>query len=175
MSERRIYIDSSGAISILDEVVIDGHRSVSSRARVVTHIHSDHIVNLMPSIGSSYRLIGTHVTLSWLPVLGYPVMASSIYLSYGTRIKVGSVRLELVKSHHIPGTAQVLAELEDGYRVLYSSDFKKPGESTPLVEADTLIIDAVYGRPSYVRRFDDVIEDLLVDLVRQLLSESSVH
>ena len=175
MSKYPIIIERDGAIAISDSIVIDGHREVSGRLRVVTHIHSDHTVNLASSIRSSYRIVGTHITLSWLPVLGYPVGSNSVWLDYGSSIKVGSFRLELVRSHHIPGTAQVLLESEDGHRIVYSSDFKKPGRTTPVVEADVLVIDAVYGRPTYVREFDDVIEDLLVDLVKQLLSQGGVH
>lgn len=171
----RVGIERGGAISVSGDVVIDGHSSVRSRARVVTHIHSDHIVNLASSIRSSYRVVGTPITLDWLSVLGYSIGSNSIKLDYGSRTRIGSTLIELVKSHHIPGTAQVLAECDDGHRVLYSSDFKKPGETTPIVEADTLVIDAVYGRPSYVRKFDDAIEVILVDLVRQLLSEGGVH
>ncbi|MCX8184401.1 MAG: MBL fold metallo-hydrolase RNA specificity domain-containing protein [Sulfolobales archaeon] len=175
MSECRVHIEDSGAISVSDEVVIDGHRNIAGKTRVVTHIHSDHIIDLMSSIRNSYKLIGTNITLSWLSVLGYSAAASSMQLSYNSRIKVGSINLEFVKGLHIPGTAQVLVVCEDGHRVLYSSDFKKPGEGTPIVEADTLVIDAVYGRPTYVRLFDDDIEMLLVGLVKQLLSEGAVH
>lgn len=175
MSECRVDVGGDGAIVVSDSVVIDGHKDVPTRSRVVTHIHSDHIVNLTSSIRGSYRILGTQITLSWLSVLGYPVGNGSVALNYGSRFKVGEVTVELIKSHHIPGTAQVLVECSDGHRVLYSSDFKKPGSSTPVIEADTLVIDAVYGRPHYVRRFDDAIEMLLVDLVKQLLSEGGVH
>ncbi|MEM0196986.1 MAG: MBL fold metallo-hydrolase RNA specificity domain-containing protein, partial [Sulfolobales archaeon] len=174
LSECSVRIEKDGGIIVSNSVVIDGHGDVPTRVRVVTHVHSDHTVNLATSVRSSYRIFGTHITLSWLPVLGYSI-GSSMSLSYGSRVKVGDIYVELVKSHHIPGTAQVLVESERGCRVLYSSDFKKPGVATPIVEADTLVVDAVYGRPSYVREFDDVIEVLLVDLVRQLLSEGSVY
>lgn len=175
MKEHNVSIERNGAIVISGSVVIDGHKDVPTKTRVVTHIHSDHIVNLTSSMRHSYKIVGTQITLSWLPILGYSVSSNSVQLDYGSRIKVGEVFVELIKSRHIPGTAQVLVERDDGCRILYSSDFKKPGDSTPVVEADTLVIDAVYGRPSYVREFDDVIEVLLVDLVRQLLSEGGVH
>ncbi|MEM1622703.1 MAG: MBL fold metallo-hydrolase RNA specificity domain-containing protein [Sulfolobales archaeon] len=174
MSECSVRVEKDGAIIVSNSIVIDGHGDVPTRVRVVTHVHSDHTVNLASSVRNSYRILGTHVTLSWLPVLGHSV-GNSTQLDYGSRVKVGDLCVELVKSHHIPGTAQVLVECEGGYRVLYSSDFKKPGVGTPIVEADTLVIDAVYGRPSYVREFDDVIEVLLIDLVRQLLSEGGVY
>lgn len=175
MSKCRVDVERDGAIVVSGDVVIDGHSDVLTKSRIVTHIHSDHIVNLASSIRGSYRILGTQITLSWLSVLGYSIGNGSVLLDYGSRVKVGEVIVELIKSHHIPGTAQVLVECSDGHRVLYSSDFKKPGSSTPVVEADTLVIDAVYGRPHYVRRFDDAIEMLLVDLVKQLLSEGGVH
>lgn len=175
MTENIISIEKDGAIVIANRIVIDGHSNVSDKVRIVTHVHSDHTVNLSTSIKSNYKLIGTQITLGWLPILGYPVNSNSLELNYGSRIRIGDLSLELIRSHHIPGTAQVLIECDDGSRILYSSDFKKPGMSTPLVDADTLIVDAVYGKPHYVRDFDNIIESLLVDFVKQLLSEGGVH
>ncbi len=175
MVEHMVSIEKDGAIVIANRVVIDGHSNVSDKVRVVTHIHSDHTVNLSMSIRNNYKLIGTQITLNWLPILGYPVNSNLLELDYGSRVRIGDLSLELVKSHHIPGTAQVLVECSDGSRILYSSDFKKPGVSTPLVNADVLIVDAVYGRPHYVRDFDNIIETILIDFVKQLLSEGGVH
>jgi len=170
-----VSVGKDGAITVADSVVIDGHSDVSEKVRVVTHIHSDHTINLSLSVRSNYRLIGTQITLSWLPILGYPVGNNLLELDYGSRVRIGDLSLELIKSRHIPGTAQVLIEHDDGSRILYSSDFKKPGVSTPLVNADVLVIDAVYGRPHYTREFDSIVESLLVDLVKQLLSGGGVH
>jgi putative mRNA 3-end processing factor len=169
-----IVIGSDGGISVAGSVVIDGHSNVSQRVRVVTHIHSDHTVNLQESISSSYRLVATQLTLSWLQVFGYSA-TNYLSLEAGDSIRLGDLRLRFLRSLHIPGTVQVFVETDDGTRVLYSSDFKKPGEGTPVEEADVLVIDAVYGRPSYVREFDDYIEYLLVDLVKQLLTEGGVR
>jgi len=169
-----VVIGSDGGITIAGSVVIDGHSHVSQRVRVVTHIHSDHTVNLHESIKGSYRIAATQLTLSWLQVFGYSV-ASPVSLEAGESIRLGDLRLRFLRSVHIPGTVQVLVETDDGNRVLYSSDFKKPGDETPVEEADVLVIDAVYGRPSYVREFDDYIEHLLVDLVKQLLAGGGVR
>lgn len=169
-----VVVGSDGGITVAGSVVIDGHGPASQRVRVVTHIHSDHTVNLYESIRNSYRIVATQLTLSWLQVFGYSV-ANSISLEAGDSIKFEDLRLRFLRSVHIPGTVQVLVETDDGTRVLYSSDFKKPGEGTPIEEADVLVIDAVYGRPNYVREFDDYIEHLLVDLVKQLLTVGGVR
>lgn len=169
-----VVVGSDGGITVAGSVVIDGHGPASQRVRVVTHIHSDHTVNLYESIRNSYRIVATQLTLSWLQVFGYSVV-NSISLEAGDSIKFEDLRLRFLRSVHIPGTVQVLVETDDGTRVLYSSDFKKPGEGTPIEEADVLVIDAVYGRPNYVREFDDYIEHLLVDLVKQLLTVGGVR
>ncbi len=169
-----VVVGGDGSITVAESVVIDGHSYVPQRVRIVTHIHSDHIVNLHESIRSSYRIVATQLTLSWLQVFGYSTM-NTISLEVGNSIKLGDIRLRFLKSLHIPGTVQVVLEFDEGTRVLYSSDFKKPGDGTPMEEADVLVLDAVYGRPSYVREFDDYIEHLLVDLVKQLLTVGGVR
>ena len=159
---------------VRDDAVIDGH--VDGMPRVVTHIHSDHIVGISRTISLGQAIIGTPLTVEWLNALGFRVPLSTTYrLSYGQRLKLGGGVIELVKAEHIPGTAQVIYEDAEGLRTVYTSDFKKPGVSTPIIEADVLVIDAVYGDPRYVRDFDDYIDDVLADLVRQLLSQGPVY
>ncbi len=169
-----VVVGSDGGITVAGSVVIDGHSYVPQKVRVVTHIHSDHTVNLHESIRSSYRIVATQLTLNWLQVFGYSTV-NAVSLEVGDSIRLGDLRLRFLKSLHIPGTVQVIVESDEGTRVLYSSDFKKPGDGTPVEEADVLVLDAVYGRPSYVREFDDYIEYLLVDLVKQLLTVGGVR
>ena len=67
--------------------------------------------------------------LSWLQVFGYSA-TNYLGLEAGDSIRLGDLRLRFLRSLHIPGTVQVFVETDDGTRVLYSSDFKKPGEGT---------------------------------------------
>jgi len=168
-----VLVNERGAVLINKLLSIDGHEN--SISRVVTHAHSDHIRDLDKSLTTCKNLVGTPLTLDWLVELGYKIPRDySIRLDYGSRISIGELKLELVKTLHIPGSSQVVVTDEDGLKIVYTSDFKKPGVHTPILEADILVLDAVYGNPNYVREFDEYIEDILTDLVNQLLSKGPV-
>lgn len=169
-----IRINNHGGISLFKELIIDGHEDFMPR--VVTHIHSDHTVSIKKSLQNSPLIIGTPLTMEWLKLMGFRVPNnSSVPLDYGSSIRLDSGRLTLERAVHIPGTAQVVFDLDDGRRIVYTSDFKKPASGTPVINADVLIIDAVYGSPDYVREFDEYIDMILADLVRELLSSGPVY
>ncbi|MEM4487083.1 MAG: MBL fold metallo-hydrolase [Zestosphaera sp.] len=174
VAESMLRINNHGGIVIDGSLVIDGHES--SCERIVTHIHSDHTVRLSDSLRRRQRLIGTPLTLEWISIMNSfadPTLHNP--LNYGQRYRLGKLRITLKKAVHIPGTAQVLVEHEDGITIGYTSDFKKVGWGTEVLQPDILIMDAVYGHPSYVREFDDFIETVLADLVNELLSRGPVH
>ncbi len=169
-----IKINEHGGIVIDDYVAIDGHDDVF--LRVVTHIHSDHTRYLSKSLRNNQTIVAPPLTVEWLKVMGYGVNRDAfVPIDYGTPIRLDIGDLKLVHAQHIPGTAQVVLEHESGIRVVYPSDFKKPGDKTPVIDSDILILDAVYGHPNYVREFDDYIEMVLADLVRELLSKGPVY
>ncbi len=168
-----LRINPHGGIVIRDSLVIDGHED--GLVRVVSHVHSDHTKYLGRSARKATKIIGTPVTLEWLNLLGYRINESILHpLRYGERIRLGCGEVLLVKAYHIPGTAQVVCEDDEGLRIVYTSDFKKPGTYTPVVNADIVVTDAVYGNPSFRRVFDDYIDIVLVDLVKELLSKGPV-
>ncbi len=172
MSLLRILID--GGIKVGNDIVIDGFDS--SLFRVITHIHSDHVVSLDRSVSIGSKLIGTALTIEWLKILkSLPNNYKLTSLDYGEKIKINDMRLELIKACHIPGSSQVKIELNNGVTLTYTSDFKKPGTETPIIESDVVIIDAVYGRPEYVREFDEYIDEVMADFIKQLLSEGPVY
>jgi len=172
LSLLRILID--GGIKVGNDIVIDGFDS--SLFRVITHIHSDHVVSLDRSVSIGSKLIGTALTIEWLKILkSLPNNYKLTSLDYGEKIKINDMRLELIKACHIPGSSQVKIELNNGVTLTYTSDFKKPGTETPIIESDVVIIDAVYGRPEYVREFDEYIDEVMADFIKQLLSEGPVY
>lgn len=172
MSLLRILID--GGIKVGNDIVIDGFDS--SLFRVITHIHSDHVISLDRSVSIGSKLIGTALTIEWLKILkSLPNNYKLTSLDYGEKIKINDMRLELIKACHIPGSSQVKIELNNGVTLTYTSDFKKPGTETPIIESDVVIIDAVYGRPEYVREFDEYIDEVMADFIKQLLSEGPVY
>ncbi|MEM1982639.1 MAG: MBL fold metallo-hydrolase [Sulfolobales archaeon] len=168
-----ISINERGAVIIDRTLTIDGHDN--SPLRIVTHIHSDHVRDLSKSLSQCKSVVATPLTLDWLIELGHKISKSNcLRLDYGSKIRVNGLEVMFEKAYHIPGTSQVVITDEDGVKTVYTSDFKKPGRETPIIDSDILITDAVYGNPSYVRDFDDYIEYILADLVRQLLSKGPV-
>ncbi|MCS7107825.1 MAG: MBL fold metallo-hydrolase [Sulfolobales archaeon] len=168
-----ITINDRGAVLIDKALTIDGHST--NPLRVVTHIHSDHVRDLSKSVNHCRGVVATPLTLDWLIELGHKVgKGNCLKLDYGSKIKIDGLEVTFERAYHIPGTSQVVTTDGDGLKTVYTSDFKKPGKGTPIVDCDVLIIDAVYGNPSHIREFDDYIEDVLTDLVRQLLSKGPV-
>lgn len=169
-----IRVNDHGGISVNGSVVIDGHEDLHER--IVTHVHSDHTVGLAESVRRRQKIIGTPLTLEWLSVMtGFNYSSLFVPLDYDQPHRVGDLKIVFKKAVHIPGTAQVLIEYEDNTTIGYTSDFKKVGRGTEVIQPDVLVIDAVYGHPSYVREFDDFIETILADLVNELLSRGPVH
>jgi len=174
MIPNTLSINKRGALSIGRSVVIDGHSNCL--ARIVTHAHSDHISDLNASISRCRSIMATPLTIDWLTELGYSLPTYKVRkLDYGERVEVENLELLFMKTLHIPGSLQVAVnDYESGLRIVYTSDFKKPGRETPIIESDILVVDAVYGSPSYVREFDDYIDQILADFVKQLLTSGPV-
>ncbi len=170
---RKARVTRQGAILLGDNTSIDGHEPGRS-TRVVTHIHSDHVTGLRKSIKECSMVVATPITHEMLRVLGYRVPEpKKLPLEYGVTVSIDGEKLTLLRSNHIPGTAQVLVETEDGDRLLYTSDFKLPG--TPIVrDADAIVVDATYGRADWMRPWQEEVEDLLADIVRDALALGSV-
>lgn len=172
--EPMLKINEHGGIVVDKSLVIDGHEDFHER--IVTHIHSDHTVKLADSLRRRQKLIGTPLTLEWISIMnGFKDLSLFRPLDYRQVYRLGKLKVTLEKAIHIPGTAQVLIEHEDGITIGYTSDFKKVSGGTEVLQPDVLIMDAVYGHPSYVREFDDFIETVLADLVNELLSKGPVH
>ena len=170
---KTLRILSDGGVKVGEKLIIDGHDRVPYR--IVTHIHSDHTIGLEKSIVSKSTLVATPLTMEWLKALGYNIRRNQeLSLNYGEEVRIGNLTVTLQKTLHIPGSAQVVIDSSDG-RIVYTSDFKKPGIETPILSADILVIDAVYGRSDYVRSFDDTIDMILADLVKELLSQGPVY
>ncbi len=167
------FVASTGAILLGSVYSVDGYYP-DRIVRIVTHIHYDHLIGLERSIRESALIAGTPLTLALLEVMGYKIPASKkLPLDYNKRISVAGEELELIRSNHIPGSAQVLVELPDGTRLGYTSDFKLP--STPIMkDLDVLVVDATYGHPEWVRPWQEEIEQLLVDIVLDALSRAPV-
>ena len=164
------WISKQGAIQLFKKVCVDGH-NIGCIARVVTHIHSDHLLQISNSINLCKQVIGTHITLDSLEVLGYRIPKHKrVALNYGEVIAVDDqYKVSLEYAEHIPGSAQVIVEY-NGTLVAYTGDFKDAGTKTKIIEnPHILIIDATYGNPRYVREREDIIWAKFVELLKKLL------
>lgn len=172
-----ISINRRGAILFPYNVCIDGHEN-GCLYRFVTHIHSDHIVDLDRSIAYSKLVIGTPITIDLLKVMGFALPnTKALALSYGQSVDLGVrtyARLSVFQADHIPGASQILLELSN-LSAGYTGDFKNPGTKTYILkDLDVLIIDATYGDPSYSRDSEENIMHVFVKLLRKLLMEGPV-
>ncbi|MEM4575901.1 MAG: MBL fold metallo-hydrolase [Candidatus Nezhaarchaeales archaeon] len=160
------------AIVIGDHVVCDAHED-GKDVRIVTHAHYDHTFGLKNSLKKCKVVYATPTTRDMLSVL-YGSEASKIMpLRFGEPVIVGGNVMMLYPAHHIPGSAQVLVEDEQGYRVLYTGDFRLPG--APVIEADILIIEATYGHPRCIRPPIDEVYDALMKLVSNEVEKQPIH
>ena len=164
----------TGAIMLGSNIVADGHAHGFS-VRVVTHIHQDHIVDLRKSIREASFIAATPLTLDLLEVAGYRVPPSKrLTLPYSVSVSIDGDVLTLRRANHVPGAAETVVELSNGYRIGYTGDFKLPGTDI-LYELDVLVIDATYGAEEWVRPWQDEIDILLADVVQEGLMHGPVY
>jgi len=94
-------------------------------------------------------------------------------LDYGKPFSYEGERVTLAYADHILGAAQVLVEDECGGRIGYTGDFRLDG--TPVLECDTLVVEATYGSPSFKRSFNVDVRELLVSMVEKRLRHGAVY
>lgn len=167
-------ISREGAIIVGDTIAIDGHHD-GTLVRVTTHVHSDHVRGLGRSARSAAVLVATPLTHGLIEAYVRRLPREKrVDLAYDTRISFDGVYITLLRANHVPGAAEVLVEDGEGYRVLYTGDFKLPG--TDIVEdLDVLVVDATYGMPWWRRPWQEDMEYLLPDLVREGLMNGPVY
>jgi len=170
----KIYVSPSGAILLSESVIADGHVD-GALARVITHIHHDHIVDLRKSLRSGLLFLATPLTLDLLAAQGHNIpYHRRLDVSYRSPVRLEDYQVTLYQANHVPGAAEVLVEHPDGMRVAYTGDFKMPGTEV-LRDIDILVIDATYGMPSWRRPWQVEIEYLLADIVNEALMRGPVR
>jgi len=170
---RKAKITENSAVVFKNFIACDGHDD-NAILRIVTHAHHDHIYGLRESIKKTPFIGMTEATYDILTALGYEIPENkTLILNYDKEIKIKDAKISLHKARHIIGAAQVLVIDEEDDRLVYTGDFKLP--STPILEADLLVIEATYGNPNHVRPFKYEVEDLFVDLVKTCLAKGPVH
>ena len=129
----------------LDGIFCDGYNQNASIG-IFTHFHSDHISNI-PDYVRTYDILLTHPkTFKAICALnpGMEYRDQWVTQDYDTKYRFDTGTVRLLKSSHIPGSAQVYVE-SDGKTMLYSGDFGYP--DVQIREADYLVLDSTHGSP----------------------------
>lgn len=171
----KAMVTKRGAVLLGDSVACDAHDD-RRPLRVVTHAHADHLVGLRTSVKKCEKVLMTKATRDLIEVIEGPdALAGDKVktLEYGKVTRYGDERITLAYADHIVGAAQVLVEEDNGTRVVYTGDFRLDG--TPVLECDTLVVEATYGDPSCKRNFNVDVRELLVSMVEQRLKEGAVY
>jgi len=171
---QKASVTGRGAVLLGKYVACDGFDKARP-LRVVTHVHSDHLLGLRQSLRKCEAVVMTPATRDLIDVMRSPLflMRGDVKtLDYGETFVYNDERLTLHLADHILGAAQVLVEDDEGVRILYTGDFRFPG--TPVVEADVVVIEATYGNSSRVRHFREDVESVLISLVEESLMRGPV-
>lgn len=168
-------VTQRGAVLLGDSVACDAFEE-NRPLRVVTHAHADHLIGLRRSLKTCEKVLMTKATRDLIKVIEGPDALSGggvKTLEYGKPFKYGEEKITLVYADHIIGAAQVLVEDSSGARVAYTGDFRI--DSTPVLECDTLVVEATYGSPSFKRDFNVDVRSLLVSMVEKQLRNGTVY
>jgi putative mRNA 3-end processing factor len=170
-----IDVAMSGAVSIGPDVTCDGFLH-AAKARVQTHIHSDHMVGFNSSKGCQEIILSKPTRQLLIVEYNADLPYRSNLKSLGDRAlhEVNGSKVSLVPSGHMLGAVQVLVELSDGLRLGYSSDFSWPIDD--VIQVDALVVDATYGSPGSIREYTQgECETCFLDLVKRLLVRGPVY
>ena len=171
----KAMVTKRGAVLLGDSVACDAHDD-RRPLRVVTHAHADHLVGLRTSVKRCERVLMTKATRDLIEVIEGPdaLAGGNVKaLEYGKATRYGDEQITLAFANHIVGAAQVLVEEDNGKRVVYTGDFRLDG--TPVLECDTLVMEATYGDPSCRRSFGVDMHELLVSMVERQLKDGTVY
>ena len=170
----KAMVTKRGAVLLGNSVACDAHDD-RRPLRVVTHAHADHLAGLRTSVKRCEKVLMTKATRDLIQIIEGPdaLAGGNVKtMEYGKATRFGDERITLAFADHIVGAAQVLVEEENGKRVVYTGDFKLDG--TPVLECDTLVVEATYGDPACRRSFGVDVNELLVSMVERQLKDGTV-
>jgi putative mRNA 3-end processing factor len=164
-----------GAIQLGKNIACDSFDETRP-LRVVTHAHADHIMGLQQSLRNCEKVLMTTATKDLIDVLRSPLLLMGGFVEtvdYDKTLLYEKEKVTFLKADHILGANQVLVEDSEGERIAYTGDFRI--DDTPVLEADTLVMEATYGSPSCKRSFEADVKALLVSLVEEGLKQGAVY
>jgi putative mRNA 3-end processing factor len=168
-------VTQSGAIILGNYVACDAF-DTNRPLRVVTHAHADHLGGLRKSIKCCEKVLMTPATRELAKIVNSTFKLENpniLTLEYDKAFKFRDETITLLRADHIMGASQVLVETIEGTRIAYTGDFKL--EETPVINCDTLVVEATYGNPSCRRNFDVDIRELLVSMIERRLRGGTVY
>jgi putative mRNA 3-end processing factor len=134
------------------------------------------MMGLQQSLRNCEKVLMTTATKDLIDVLRSPLFLMSGFVEtvdYDKTLLYEKEKVTFLKADHILGANQVLVEDSEGDRIAYTGDFRI--DDTPVLEADTLVIEATYGSPSCKRSFEADVKALLVSLVEEGLKQGAVY
>lgn len=167
----RVTLKSDGGILLGDTVSCDGF-AWQRPVRVQTHIHADHMVGFDTSKANQTLLMSTETRDLLFAIFNadLPYRTNVIALPFRRKYNTDSETIELLPSNHMLGGAQVSVTCLDGFRVGYSSDFFWPIDD--VIQVDELLVDATYGNPLGIRRYDQQrVDELLISVAAGYLRQ----
>ncbi len=171
----KAMVTKRGAVLLGSHVACDAHDD-HRPLRVVTHAHADHLAGLRTSVKRCEKVLMTKATRDLIDVIEGPDALAGGHVKavdYGKATRIGDEKVTLLYADHIVGAAQVLVEEANGARVGYTGDFRLEG--TPVLDCDTLVVEATYGDPSCRRSFGVDVRELLVSMVERQLKDGAVY
>ncbi|MEM7825347.1 MAG: MBL fold metallo-hydrolase [Candidatus Aenigmatarchaeota archaeon] len=162
--ENKISYGNGIAVKIKDKIVLLDPK-VSDFISFVSHAHFDHspkeIVRKPFCTEETYRLIKVR----------NPYFEANI-IKENKKIDFDGFSVKLISSGHILGSTQILIETDKG-SILYTGDFKLwqglTHKAIKISQADILITEATYGKPSYKFPFvEEVREEVAEWVFKQL-------
>ena len=160
------------AIKLGTSIMCDGFIKNRSTA-IFTHYHTDHIKYFTKSLTHCDDVLTSDITKDALialcgDALQYRQNFKSFRQGESFTTSTGE-KIRFYDSNHVPGSVQVLVEIHDGTKILYSGDYNYPGIITP--KCDILVLDSTHGDPhwssyaekkSVLRRFCELVHKEIV-------------
>lgn len=175
MTEYTIDVTNEGAILLGPDVVCDGF-FYGPKARVQTHVHTDHMEDFDRSKGMQ-KILLSYETLELLKVIkdaDIPSRSNIIPIDYGDQFEIGDSVMKLLPSGHMIGAVQVEVTLPGGSKAGYSGDFKYPFNG--VIKVDTLVVDSSCGSLDEGEKYsDDEVIQKFLDLVLEKIHQGPIQ
>jgi putative mRNA 3-end processing factor len=121
------------------------------------------------------RLSGYYLPYEYLDLQA--MMKQCIPMPYKKEIQIGQARIEFLNAGHIPGSSQILIEI-DGKRILYTGDFNPiatrliEGADQNYKDLDVLITESTYANEEHPQRMN--VEKEFVSKAVEIIEDNGV-